>query len=40
MLHLAHNIAYFSNLKIINIYIIYKYQMLIFMLRHKKGLLP
>ena len=38
--YLAHTLPISSNLKILNIYNIYNYQVLIFMLKHKKGLLP
>ena len=38
--YVAHTLSIFSNLKIINIYNIYNYQVLIFMLKHQKGLLP
>ena len=38
--YLAHTLPIFSNLEILNIYNIYNYQVLIFMLKHKKGLMP
>ena len=38
--YLGHTLPIFSNPKILNIYNIYNYQILIFMLKHKKGLLP
>ena len=38
--YLAHTLPIFSNIKIPSIYNIYNYQVLIFMLKQKKGLLP
>ena len=38
--YLAHTLPIFSNPKILNIYNIFNYQVLIFMLKHKKRLLP
>ena len=38
--YLAYAVPIFSNFKILNIYNIYNYQVLIIMLKHKKGLMP